>query len=66
MHTSCAMMSLRVTPPTEDEGAEVDGAVEARGVAVSVRGCLERNCAILRLTVAVSMAHMNMKWGDSG
>ena len=36
MHTNRAMMASRVTPPVEDEGAEVDGAVEAGGVAVSV------------------------------
>ena len=34
MHTSCAMMSSRVTPLVEEEGADVDGAVEARGIAV--------------------------------
>ena len=57
---------LKVTPPTEDERAEVDGAIEARGAAISVEGCLERSCAILHLTLAVSMAHMNVKWGDPG
>ena len=57
---------LKSHPPTKDKGAEVDGAVEAGGVAVSVEGCLERSCAILRLTVAASMAHMNVKWGDLG
>ena len=40
MHISCAMMALKVTPLAEEEGAEVDGAEEARGVAVSVHGCL--------------------------
>ena len=66
MHTSCAMMALRVTPPAKDEGAEVDEAVEVKGVAVSVQGYLKRSCAILCLTIAASMAHMNVKWGDSG
>ena len=66
MRISCAMMASSVTPPTEEEGAKVDGAVEAGGVAVSVQGCLEQSYAILRLMVAVSMAHMNVKWGDLG
>ena len=35
MHTSYAIMVLRVTPPVEDEGAEVDGAIEVRGVGSS-------------------------------
>ena len=33
---SCVMMALSVTPPTKDEGAEVDEAVEAGGAAVCV------------------------------
>ena len=41
MHTSYATMASRVTPPVEDERAEVDGVVEARGAVVSVWGCLE-------------------------
>ena len=65
MHISYAMMALSVTPLAE-EGVKVDGAVEARGVTVLVQGCLERSCAKLHLTVAASMAHMNVKWGDSG
>ena len=40
MRTSCAMMASSVTPPIEDEEAEVDEAVEARGVFVSIRGRL--------------------------
>ena len=43
MRTSYAMMASSVTPPVEDEGAEVEGAVEVRGVAVSVWGCLSRS-----------------------
>ena len=31
-----AMMASTVTPPEEDEGAKVDGVVEAGGVVVSV------------------------------
>ena len=57
MHTSYAMMASRVTPPAE-EGAEVDGAEEARGVTVSIRGRFGRSWASLYLTVAASMAHI--------
>ena len=66
MHTSCAMMALIVTPLVEDGGVEVDGAVEAGGAVVFVRGRLERSYSTLCLMVAASMAHMNVKWGDSG
>ena len=41
MNTSYTMMAPRVTPPAEDEGAEVEGAKEAGGVAVSIRGHLD-------------------------
>ena len=40
MHTSCAMMALRVTLLVEDEGVEVHGVVEVGGVVVSVQGRL--------------------------
>ena len=66
MRTSCATMASRVTPPAKDEGAEVDGAAEARGATVFVQGCLERSYAILYLTVVVSLAYMNVKWGNLG
>ena len=36
MCTSYAMMALSVTPPTEEKGAEEDGAEEAGGVAILV------------------------------
>ena len=65
MHTSCAMMASKVTPPAE-EGTEVDGAEEARKVAVSVCGYFGRSWALLHLTVVASMAHMTEKCGDSG
>ena len=61
MRISYAMMALRVNPPVEDEGAEVDGAEKARGVIVSVWGRLDLSCALLRLTVAVSMALIDRK-----
>ena len=66
MHTSCAMMVSSVTPLVEDEEAKVDGALEAEGVAIVVRGYLGRSCAALRQTVVTSMAHMNVKWRDLG
>ena len=60
MRTSCAIMSSRVTPPVEEEVADVDGAVEAGGRRASMR----TSCASLRLMVAMSMAHMTWKWSE--
>ena len=40
MRTSYAMMALRVTTLAEEEGAEMDGAEEARGAAILVYVCL--------------------------
>ena len=66
MRISCAMMATSVIPPTKEEGAEVDGAVKARGVVIYDWGCLDQSCAKLCLTVAVSMTHIKKKkWGDS-
>ena len=59
-------MASSVTPPAEEEEAKVDGAVEARGATIFVQGCLERSYAILYLAVVVSLAHMNVKWGNLG
>ena len=56
MHISYVMMASNVSPPSKDEGAEVDGAVEAGGVAICVWGCLGLNCAMLHQTVAAFMA----------
>ena len=50
------MMASIVTSPAEDERAEVDGAVEAGGVAVSIRGRFDLSYASLRRMVAASMA----------
>ena len=61
MGTSCAMMASSVTPPTEDEGAEVHGAVEAKKAAVCVWGRLSVSCASLHRTVVVSMASSTEK-----
>ena len=41
------MMASSVTPLAEDEGVEVDGVVEARGVTVSVWGRLSLKYATL-------------------
>ena len=55
MRCSCAMMSLKVTSPKEDGGADVDGAewdgAEREGGAAE-SDCLDWNWASLRLTVA--------------
>ena len=52
MLTGYAIMASSVTPPALDEGAEVDGAVEAGGAAICVWGRLNLNCASLRQIVA--------------
>ena len=69
MHCSCAMTSPSVTSPIAGEGADVDGAerdgAEREG-GIAESDCLDRNCALLRFTVAVSMAHMKVKWLDKG
>ena len=65
MHYSCAMTALRVIPPADEEGADVEGVEEARGVAVSVRGRFGQTWASLHLTIATSMAHIIEKFLDS-
>ena len=60
MCTSYAMMAFRVIPPIEDEEAEVDGAEEAGGAVVSIRGSLGLSCVSLRLMVVASMAATSM------
>ena len=63
------MMSLRVTSPVKEKGADVDGADwdGAKWVGgVADPDCLDLNCVSLRLTVAASMAHMKVKWSDAG
>ena len=60
------MIALSDTPPSKEEGADVDGAVEAEGVAISVRGRFGQSWASLRLTVVASMAHMTKKWSNMG
>jgi len=58
------MIASRVTPTTEEEGAEVDGAEEVGGATDPDR--LERNCTSLHLTVAASMAYITWKWSETG
>ena len=60
------MMASRVTPPAKEEGAEVDEAEEAGGVAISVHGHFSRSWASLRLTVAASMTYMIEQCVDLG
>ena len=50
MRSSCAMMVTSVTLPLEEEGAEVDGAEEAKGVAILVYGHFGKSWDPLRLT----------------
>ena len=58
------MIASRVAPFTEVEGAEVDGVEGVGGAAVPNR--LDQNCASLHLIVAASIAHITLKWSDTG
>ena len=58
------MMSSRVTLLEEEEGADVDGAVGARGAADPDR--LKQNYASLRLMVPASIAPMIGKALEEG
>ena len=55
MRCSYAMMSLKVTSPEKEGGADVDGAewdgAEREGGATEF-DCHDRNCTLLHLTVA--------------
>ena len=64
MHTSCAMMSSRVTPLVDEEGVDVDGAIATEGI--TILNCHERSCTLLCLTVAASMAPITWKWSEMG
>ena len=62
------MMSPKVISPEEEEGADV-GRAERDGVGWmgGVESCChDLNCASLRFTVAVSMAHMKVKGSNEG
>ena len=69
MHCSRAMMSPSVTSPIKEQRADVDGAkrdgVEREGRAAEY-DCFDRNYTSLHFMVAVSMAHMKVKWSDKG
>ena len=43
MHCNCAMTTSRITSPTDEEGADVEGVEEAGRVAVFVRGRFGRS-----------------------
>ena len=58
IHWSYAITALSITPPTEEEGVDVDGAEEAGRVAISVYGHFGRSWASLRLTDAPLMVPM--------
>ena len=58
------MIALRVTPPVEVKGAEVDVVEGVEGVAVPDH--LNQNYASLCLMVAASMAHITEKWSKMG
>ena len=68
MRCSYAMTSPKDTSPKEEgadaDGVDWDGVELEEGAAESV--CCDRNWASLRLTVALSMAHMMEKWSDEG
>ena len=58
-------MSIHAHKLCHDEGIEVEGAEEAGGVVVLVRGRFGRRWASLRRTVVASMAHIMKKYVDS-
>ena len=58
------MMSSRVTPLVEEEGADVDGAEGVGGATDPDH--LKRSCASLRLTVVASIATIMWKWSNTG
>ena len=61
MLCSCAMTASRVTPPAEEENADVEGAEEVGGAVVCVWGHRGLSCASLRRTVVASMAPITEK-----
>ena len=56
MRYSCAMTASRVTPPIEEEGADVERVEEVGGAAICVWGRHGLSCALLYRTVEPSMA----------
>ena len=59
------MTASKVTPPADEEGANVEGMEEVGEVAILVCGRFGRSWASFRLTVATSMAHIGEKCVDS-
>ena len=55
------MMASRITPPPEEEGAEVEGMVKAGGSVFSVCGRFGQSWASLRQTEAALMAPIMVK-----
>ena len=58
------MITSKVTPPAEEEGAEVDG-IQGMGGAIDPDH-LEHSFTSLSLTLAVFMAHIMWKWLETG
>ena len=68
MRCNCAMTSPKDTS-LKEEGADADGVDrdgEEREEVATESDCCDRNWASLRLTVALSMAHMTVKWSEEG
>ena len=62
-------MSPSDTSLIEEEGADVDEAYQdgaEREGGTTDPNCLNLNCASLCLTVTASMAHIKLKWSDTG
>ena len=57
------MTSPSVTSPIAEEGADMDGAEREGGVESYY---CDLNCALLCFTIAMSMAHMKVKWSVKG
>ena len=68
MRCSCTMTSSKDISPKEEEadanGVDWDSAKREEGAAKSV--CHDRNWALLRLMLALSMAHVIVKWLEEG
>ena len=55
------MIALRVTPSVNEEGANMEGAEEVGRAIASVWDRFSLICALLRQTIATSMAYMTVK-----
>ena len=54
------MMALKVTPPSEEEGSEVEGIVRVVGLVVSIRGRFSQSWALLCRIEAALMEPITM------